>query len=168
MVKEEFEKTYEDTYEQLLKFVIIKCYNISDIDDIIQDTYIELYKVMKRKKKIDNIHTFILGIASNVIKRHYYKRNKLNVISEEVGTLDSISDSFDLEESVINSDNAEKIWNYVKTKDITTIKIFYLYYRLDEKISDIAKELDVSESFVKNKLYRTLNEIKILIEKEDF
>lgn len=168
---EEFEKIYNATYNYLLKFVVIKCYNINDINDIIQDTYIELYKIItKNKKKIDNIYSFVCGIANNIIKRYYYKKNKIIVLrssDNENNILENIPDNFDIEENIINKDNVDKIWNYIETKDINTIKIFYLYFRLDEKISDISKELELNESNVKSRIYRTLKEIKNIFEKEE-
>ena len=39
-------------------------------------------------------------------------------------------------------------------------KIFYLYYAEGLKITEIAKELKLKESAVKNKIYRTLKELK--------
>ena len=37
-----FEKIYRETYNSVLKFITIKCNKIEDINDILQDTYIEL------------------------------------------------------------------------------------------------------------------------------
>lgn len=165
-IDEEFERIYINTYNYLLRFVVINCYNINDLNDIIQDTYLEFYKILKRKKKIhtENIEAFICGIAKNIIKRHYYKKNKLVVVQNiEDENNNLIPDNFDLEESIINKENAEKVWKYVKTKDVKTSKIFYLYFGLDEKISDIAKVLQLNESTVKNKIYRTLKELKEML-----
>ena len=171
MINQEFEKIYKDTYDYLLKFIVIKCYNINDVNDIIQDTYIELYKIIKKNnKKIDNLESFVCGIATNIIKRHYNKKNKIKLLQnsdEEKDIFSKIPDDFDIEENLIIKDNCEKIWDYIETKDIYTIKIFYLYFRFDEKISDIAKELELNESNVKNKIYRTIKEIKNNFEKEE-
>ena len=52
------------------------------------------------------------------------------------------------------------IWDYIKNKELITIKIFYLYFGLGLKISEIAQELGVGESYIKNKIYRTLKELK--------
>ena len=35
----EFEKIYKDTYNTTLKYLICKCYNLDDINDIIQETF---------------------------------------------------------------------------------------------------------------------------------
>lgn len=168
--EKEFEKIYENTYNNLLKFIVINCYNIDELNDIIQDTYVELYKIMKRKKQIhiENINAFICGIAKNIIKRHYYKKNKL-VVYQNLENENSyqIQDDFDLEEEIINKENAKQVWEYVKTKDCNTSKVFYLYFGLDEKISDISKELGLNESTVKNKIYRTLKELKEILREEE-
>lgn len=171
MVAQDFEKIYKDTYSYLLKFVVIKCYNFNDVNDIIQDTYIEFFRIMKKNnKKIDNINTFLCGIAVNIIKRYYYKKNKLILfkkIEDKNNVIDLIPDNLNIEEDLITKDNVQKIWNYIETKDIITIKIFYLYYRFDEKILDIAKALELNESTVKNKIYRTIKEIKEKFGKEE-
>ena len=47
---ENFEKIYNETYSQILKFIICKCKNLDDVNELIQDTYVELYKTIKNKK----------------------------------------------------------------------------------------------------------------------
>lgn len=162
---EKFEKIYNDTYNKTLKYIVIKCSNIEDINDIMQDTYLELLNKMKRNKleKVENIDNYIIGIATNIIKRHYTKKKKENIISyddEDNITELLIQDDFNLEESIITKYNIDKVWDYIKNKELITIKIFYLYFGLGLKISEIAQELGVGESNIKNKIYRTLKELK--------
>jgi len=162
---DKFEGIYNDTYNKTLKYIVIKCNNIDDINDIMQETYLELLNKMKRNKleKVENIDNYILGIATNIIKRHYTKKKKENIVSyddEDNITELLIQDDFDLEESIITKYNIDKVWEYIKNKELITIKIFYLYYGLGLKISEIAQELGVGESYIKNKIYRTLKELK--------
>lgn len=166
ITRKDFDEIYEETYKIVLKFTIVKCNNIDDINDIIQDTYLELLKILKKKKilEIENTKNYILGIENNIIKRYYKKVKKeniviLNMYDEEDNNLE-IKDEFDLEANIINKDNVEKVWNYLKGKDLITTKIFYLYFALGLKISEISDELEVGSSFVKNRIYRTLEEIK--------
>lgn len=44
------DKIYKETYSKVLKFAVIKCRNLDDVNDIIQDTYLELLKLLKKKK----------------------------------------------------------------------------------------------------------------------
>lgn len=163
-----FEEMYKETYNNTLKFIVINCYDINSINDIIQDTYVELYKIMKKRKKIntDNIEAFICGIAKNIIKRHYSK-NKRNSIIQNIEIIEDI-ENVCLEDDFINKENINKIWEYIKNKDFEISQIFYLYFVLDEKIADISKELNLSESNVKNKLYRTIKELKNKFGKEEY
>ena len=40
-----FNKIYDATYSHLLRFIIIKCHNVNDANDIIQEVYIEFWKI---------------------------------------------------------------------------------------------------------------------------
>ena len=40
--EENFKEIYRETYSETLKFIVIKCNNMEDINDILQDTYLEL------------------------------------------------------------------------------------------------------------------------------
>ena len=163
--QKDFEKIYQETYYKTLKFIVIRCNNIDDVNDIIQDTYIELLRKIKKNVSldIDNIDKYIFGIANNVIKRHYYKKKKENIVyyyDDENDNSLEIKDSFDLEQKIITKENVKEVWDYIKNKDLTTTKIFYLYFVLGLKISEVSNELNISESTSKNKIYRTLKEIK--------
>ncbi len=171
---ERFNRIYDNTYSDILKYIIIKCHNINDSNDIIQEVYFELWKILN-KRDIDesNIKSFLIGISINKIKKHYTLVQRFKTISifnksdKDIELIDSLKDSIDLEDLVIRSDEWDFIWNYIKPKKNQNIpKIFYLYYVLDLTIKDISKELIVSESYVKNVIYRTLDELRSLFGKE--
>lgn len=157
----DFEAIYNDTYDNTLKFIVVKCNDIDNINDIIQDTYIELYKKLK-KRMIDtnDEKAYIIGIARNVIKR-YYKKEKKNEISIDNDDINiEIDAEIDIEQDFITQSNVEKVWNYMREKDVVTTKIFYLYFVLGYKIEEISRDLQINESTVKSRIYRTLKEIK--------
>lgn len=168
----QFNQIYNKTYNKTLKYIICKCSNIDDVNDIIQETYLEFYSAIIKNKDIDNYDKYIIGIAKNKIKKHYSLLYKIQTISlfttknEEQQLLDTIKSDIDIEKIVIKSSDKETIWNYLKSKKLIIQKIFYLYYELDIKIKDISKELDISESYVKNCLYRTLKELQELMRKD--
>ena len=166
----DFEKIYNLTYNQTLKYIICKCSNIDDVNDIIQDTYVELYNILKRKGTImlDNTTSYIIGIAKKKLLKHYgilYNLKKFSLWNDEDAFLD-IPSEFDLEDEILTRLNAKKVLEYIRKKDIMVIKVFYLYYELDLTIKEIAKELNVGESYTKNCLYRTLKELQEFLGKD--
>ena len=168
----QFNRIYDETYNQVLKYIVCKCSNMEDINDIIQETYIEVYNAIVKNKKIEDVHKYIIGIAKNKINKYYTLIYRLQSIStfknkdDEIELLDNVKSDIDIEKIIIKADDIEKIWNYLKTKKIVIQKVFYLYYELDLTIKEIAKELNIGESYTKNCLYRTLIELQEFLGKD--
>lgn len=168
----QFDDIYEKTYNHVLKYIVCKCSNMEDVNDIIQETYLEVYKAIVKNKNIEDIDKYIIGIAKNKVNKYYtllYRIQSAFIFSNkynELEILDNIKDDVDIEKIVIKTDDIEKIWCYLKTKKIIIQKIFYLYYELDLTIKQIAQELNVGESYIKNCLYRTLNELQKILGKD--
>ena len=77
-----FNSIYDKTYSDLLKYVIIKCHNVNDANDIVQEVYFEFWKILNKKEISDsNIKSFLIGIANNKIKKHYKLIQKIKTIS---------------------------------------------------------------------------------------
>ncbi len=76
-----FEQIYNETYDNVLKYVICKCRNLSDVDDIIQETYLEFYRVLQRGKHILNKEAYIITIAKNKMIKYFKLNEKTKSIS---------------------------------------------------------------------------------------
>lgn len=162
---ENFEEIYNNTYNQILKYIVCKCSNIEDINDLVQETYMELYKTLQRKKSLilENITNYVIGIAKKQISKYYgffykYKEIRENYINED--EIDVPAD-IDIEASIIQKMDAEKVWKYVREKkNVYQVKVFFLYYVSELKISQIAKELNLTETNTKSILYRMIKDIR--------
>jgi RNA polymerase sigma factor (sigma-70 family) len=163
-----FNEIYDKTHLDLLKYVIIKCHDINDTNDIIQETYLEFWNILNRKEISNiNIKNYIIGIANNKIKKHYTLLQKLKTISlfetndKDIELIDTLEDAMNINEIIIQIDNWNTIWKYIKSKKNQDIpKVFYLYYKLELSIKEISKELNTSESYIKHLIYRTLHELQ--------
>ena len=116
-----------------------------ELIDLIYDLISEVTKEAKKDLHLTNIATS-------------YHNKVVDVESDSVEQ--EIPDNFSIEDVVVTKEIAQKVWEYIKKKDILTTKIFYLYYYNELKLSQIAAELNITEQNVKNKLYRTLNELR--------
>ena len=50
--KHAFTQLYEETYDDILKYIITHCSNIEDANEILQDTYLDFYRALSKDKTI--------------------------------------------------------------------------------------------------------------------
>ena len=156
---------YDATYENVLKYVVCKCKNSSDIPDIMQNVYMKFFSRLKNHTDIEQPEHYLIKIAKHEIFNHYKLWNldlkNIPVFSKtEEDNFGDIEDelSFELPESVTGIHS--EMWQFIQSCDSLTFKIFVLHFRYDIKIDDIAEALSVSPSMVKNRLYRTIKQLR--------
>jgi len=82
---------------------------------------------------------------------------------DEIDLTESVADDFLTEEFAINHMLLASAREFILQKPEGVKKVFYLYYDVGLTIAEIAKELSVGDSTVKNKLYRTIKELRKLL-----
>lgn len=165
-----FNRIYDATYRKTLIYVTAKCSSMQDIEDIMQEIYSELYSVLMKKGEsyLINPAAFVLRIAKSKVYRHYSLGERIRGLSlntedaAEREYIDSLADEVDVRELVCDKLLLEEISAQLHSMPTEVQKVFRLYYGLDLSIAEIAEELGVGESWVKNKLYRTLKEFRKL------
>lgn len=113
-----------------------------------------------------------MQIAKRKIYHHYTLLERLKIhfpvkSEEEMQTLiEETQLELSTEELVIKKASLEQAGKILKAKDEVTKKIFYLYYGMNVTIPEISQMLSLTESNVKNKLYRTIRELRTYFETE--
>ncbi len=166
-----FDELYNDTYQNTLKYVICNCSNIEDVKDIVQNVYLDVLKKLKEDNSSIKNKSYIIGIARNKVKDYYrfhYKTKLISLFSRkdefsDVDLLDSIPSDIDIGSDFIKKEDLRKVWDFLRKKKVIICKIFYLYYYSNSSIKEISRTLGISESNVKNYLYRTLKELNVLM-----
>lgn len=166
-----FNEIYDTTEKSVLSYITAKCCNIDDINDIFQETYTELFIIISEKGTdyIKSPIAFVMKIAKQKIYRYYSAKERLKMqISmiqidkddKEYNITDLTEPKFSTEENYFAKEQVEEIADFLAEKDLLTRKIFYLFFSQDLTIPEISELLGISQSTVKNRLYRTLNTIK--------
>lgn len=166
-----FNKVYDQTINSLTRFVISKCGNILDAEDILQNIYARFYQriVKKGYEDIESAEAFLVNIAKFECKSYYGTKKKHSAVDsfsdysdEQMVKIESemASSQKNLEDVLCNEMLAREIFEDIANTDEVTGKIFYLYFVCDMKLGDIADQLDMNLSAVKNKLYRTIERQK--------
>jgi len=174
-----FNEIYDSTNKIVLAFITARSGNKADINDIFQDTYMELYQLIDKRGAdyVTDSKALVFKIAKQKLAKHYSLIKRLQMFVSVNGTNDDgedekteISDlelnSFLTEDFVVNQIMLDNIKELIKQKSSEIEQIFYFFYDLGLSISEIAQTLTISESKVKNKIYRTLNELRELLNTE--
>jgi len=171
-----FNHIYDETYFITLRFVIAKCGNLSDIEEIMQEIYTDLflYLLKDTHNPIINNEAFVINIAKKKLAKHYSLLGQIKGLFQQnfeqdhgCGKLEDEPDSILVEDTVINRILYDNIWDLLKSEPNDVQKIFHLYYLCDCPLKNISDELGVGLSDVKNKLYRTLKKLRKLYEGGD-
>lgn len=165
-----FNQIYDQTNQKVLLYITSKCGNPSDIQDIFQETYAEIFSVLQKKGAhyVQNAEAFSLQVAKQKVYRHYTLLQKLKkwlpTTSEnregEPFELALQTEEFSIEDRLITDALLADIRRHLRGKPAVTQKIFYLYYHMELTIPQIATELQITQSNEKNRLYRTLSELR--------
>lgn len=166
-----FNEIYDSTSKGVLAFITAKCGNPEDIGDIFQETYMDLYKMVQKNgvASVANSGGLVFKIAKRKLARYYDRKARRPVVisstadddnGDEVDLLELEADLFMTEEIAVNAAIIEDAGKFLKSKSHDVQKAFYLFYYFGVSIPEIAKQLGISESNVKHKIYRTLSELK--------
>jgi RNA polymerase sigma-70 factor (ECF subfamily) len=132
---------------RLLRFLLTRCANFADAEDVLQDTMIAAYRYLHSYDPRWRFSTWLYRIAI---------RNAQKIRSENVVEFGDLSD----EESdpllhCIAASETENLW--VSARRVLNDDVFaatWLRYAEDMSISDISKALDRSDSWTKVNLMR--------------
>jgi RNA polymerase sigma-70 factor (ECF subfamily) len=175
-VTSRFNEIYYSTYNSVVAFVTAKCGNTADIADIVQDTYVEVYRVLSRRgvDYIKEPKAISLKIARQKLSKYYTAAERLKALvplnanrdSGDFGESDftdweqRLADDFLTEDFIVDKLLIAEVKALIREKPQDVKKVFYLFYDMGLTIPQIAKTMSMTESNVKHKLYRTLKELR--------
>lgn len=164
---ERFETIYRATFNILSKYVYFKVANISDVEDIIQNIYINFYTyIVKKNKEVDNVQSYLIQIANNELTKYYKSKKELPItFSDETNyIIENIQSDINIEHDLLNTFEPIKVFELVKELELIDQKIIGAHFRYEMTFNEIALSLHISENTVKTRYYRALKELKKLYE----
>jgi len=134
----------------------------------------ELYRVLQKRgtSYIVSDKAFVLRLAKQKLARYYSLQQRLRMfissgtITEDDENADLFnleSDTFLTEDFTVDKLTLDEARKYIHSRPEIVQKVFYLFYDMGLTIPEAASALEISESQVKNKLYRTLKELRNLL-----
>ena len=108
-----------------------------DIEEIISDVFIAVWKNSRMLSNTTNIKAYLSGTAKNII-RNKYRKNEINFSTSDYE--EKIIDNNNLENIVENKEKDLLIKKYLKTLKVEEYKTFIMFYYEGKSTKEIAKE----------------------------
>ena len=156
-----FNQIYEETYRDVLRFVVAKTSRADDVEDILQEVYRSFYVRMCRKdaQTVRSAKQYLIAIAKKELVS-FYRKKSLKAEREVFLTEDVEEATEPLAEQFFTNQAARQTWEIVRAEPLLSYKAFTLYYGFSMRVCDIAREIGISEAAVKQRLMRTRNKIR--------
>lgn len=170
--KELLERLNQELLEKLYGFSYARCQNHHEAEDLCSEIMVQLVKSIQRGSKIEKFEPFCWRVAHNVYADFCEKRRKqqtLVVTQEEFEQLPLIQVN-PVEEYLTDNQEKEQMEDIIRRIAFLGKiyrEVMVQYYLEEKKISEIAENLGISETTVKQRLFAARNTIKSEIEQRE-
>ncbi len=154
--KDSFDLLYEEYYLVLYRTGLLILGNKEDAEDVLQDTFVSIYKNAKSLSDFEKLRPWIFSILKNTSYTRCKKRKRefpdefvLDKTEESPVYLgeDDYAEKSEIQDALMNLKEKER-------------EVLVLYYYNDFSIEEIAKILNTFKGTVKSRLYRARKNLK--------
>ena len=131
----------------------------AEAEDIVQETFIKVFKYIKGFKGESSLYTWIYRISQNLIKDRF--KSQIYTVPYEDNEVDFKTP----EEIIINNIDREILKAELDNLNFIYKQVLVLFYFNDLSIKDISQILDEKEGTIKSKLSRGRVMLKEALEK---
>ncbi|WP_249870086.1 sigma-70 family RNA polymerase sigma factor [Oceanobacillus saliphilus] len=146
--------------DQILKLAYSYVHNKVIAEDLTQDIFVKCYKSLHTYKGNSKLKTWLWKIAINHCKdylKSWYNKNVI-VLANETNYTGDKQES--VEQTVIQSDDDQRLATAVMDLPIKYREVIYLFYFEELQIKEIALVLEAKESTVKTRIRRAKELLK--------
>jgi|LFRM01.1.fsa_nt_gb RNA polymerase sigma-70 factor (ECF subfamily) len=155
MNQRDFEKYYNMFFDDLFRYVLTIVKNEEDTKDILQETFIKLFKSNDVFASDQHVKSWLLKVSRNAstnIFRHWYTNKRIEVTD------------FSSFQSDLNDDH--KVLQEVFDLPLKYRQVIYLHYYEGYSIKEISNLLNKNESTIKTQLSRARERLKGVLNDE--
>lgn len=144
---------------KLLRTSFLMVKDQAEAEDIVQETFIKVFKYIKGFKGESSLYTWIYRISQNLIKDRF--KSQIYTVPYEDNEVDFKTP----EEIIINNIDTEILKSELDNLNFIYKQVLVLFYFNDLSIKDISQILDEKEGTIKSKLSRGRVMLKEALEK---
>jgi len=162
-----FEKIYDEYAPKILSFVFYKVQNRAEAEDLSSEIWVQVIKSLKSYNFKSSFNTWLYGLAKNLVFQYYrekYKNKEVVTFDEYFEQMNGVDEDFDNIESdmveVESTQNETYLNKIFKGLNKIQREILELRFLKGYKISEVAEEMNLSESNVRVTQMRAINKLK--------
>lgn len=154
--RDSFDLLYSDYYLVLYRTALLILGSKEDAEDILQDTFVSIYKNIENVSDYDKLRAWIFSILKNACYTRYKKRKREfpdEFILDKTDNLvtylgeDEIAEKSEIQEALLKLNAKER-------------EVLVLFYYNDFSIEEIASICKTFKGTVKSRLYRARKNLK--------
>jgi RNA polymerase sigma-70 factor (ECF subfamily) len=119
------------------------------LDDLVQETFVKVWKERHRFQGDSQIRTWIYRIAVNTAKDYLKKKSRDPNLTVEGGRAQAPTTSLELREGIEKS---------IQLMDMPTKAPFVLFYKMELSVKEVAESLEMPQGTVKSRLHKARKE----------
>ncbi len=161
-----FDRIYSETRDDLLRYLMLRTNAAPEAEDLFQEVYRLFYARLTRGAlPILDPRRYLFSTAKKVLASYYRSTAKRREAEQPMPEdFDTVSDDAPIDEQLLIKERTDEIWRLLKREPELNQRAFLLYYGYDRSQKEIAEALGVSEEAVRQRLYRTRERIRAMLE----
>ncbi|WP_293916171.1 MULTISPECIES: RNA polymerase sigma-70 factor [unclassified Sphingobacterium] len=153
-------KLHDRQWQKLLHF----CYNIvgeeAEAQDIVQDSFLAIWKIRERWETIENLDNYLFMICRNNALALLKKQTEIRRLAEDIAIHLQNQIQHNALEHIYASETNQHIQGQIQTFPAKMKEVFLLSREEELSQKEIAAKLDISENTVKKQINNVLKVLK--------
>lgn len=157
--KAAFDALYEKYKNILLRMAYLVSGQMSDAEDIVQETFVKCYLHIGELKKDEGFKAWLFQILYRTAYRQLKKR-KREILSEDMNIQTDATDGTTSLDRIIKTETERQVSSAVGTLDFKHRTVVIMYYYNDMSTKEIAEVLGCTDGTVKSRLFTARKKLR--------
>lgn len=163
--KRAFDTLYEVYKNILLRMAYLVSGNMSDAEDIVQETFVKCYLHIGGLKKAEGFKPWLFQILYRTAYRQTKKRGR-EIPKEDMGVQAESTDGVTPLDRIVRTEKEKMVYDAVQGLDVKHRTAIVMYYYNEMTAKEIARILGCTQGTVKSRLHNARKKLKGALETE--
>ncbi len=167
--KERFNRIYAETRSEMLRYLMTRTDADPEAEDLFQEVYRKFYiRLSRNVLPILDPKRYLFTIAKKELSRFYRQKAQRRSVEQPIeACADAAADEPPVEERLFTEDRMDEVWRLLEQEPELSRRAFLLFYGCGKSQKEIGEALGMTEGTVSQRLYRTRQRIRAMLQNEE-